>query len=57
VQTISKITNDAYVHVILNPGLQRQKQHSARRKFFHQQIWLKFWEETSKVMHLDYLDT
>jgi len=30
------------VNVVLNPGLQRRKQHSTRRKLFHQQISIKF---------------
>jgi hypothetical protein len=30
-----------YVHVTLNPGLPWQKQHSSRRRLFHQQIRLK----------------
>jgi hypothetical protein len=33
----------------LNPGFSWQKQHSTREDSFHQQIWLKFKEETSKV--------
>jgi hypothetical protein len=40
------------VHVKLNPGLSWQKQHSTRRRLFHQQIGLKFKGETSKVLHL-----
>jgi hypothetical protein len=43
------------VHVKWNPELPWQKQHSTPRKpFFNQQIWLKFEEETSKVLHLEH---
>jgi hypothetical protein len=45
-------TND--VHVKLNLGLPWQKQHSKRRRLFHQQIGFKFKEETSKVLHLEH---
>ena len=37
------------VHVRLNPGLQRDKQHSTRRRL-HQQIGFKFKEETSQML-------
>jgi hypothetical protein len=33
----------------LNPGLPRQKERTTRNDSFHQQIGLKFKEETSKV--------
>jgi len=42
------------VHVKLNPGLPWQKQHSTRKRLFSQQIGLKFKEETSKMLHLEY---
>jgi hypothetical protein len=50
------LTNDARfsLHVKLNPGLPLQKQHSTRRRSFHQQIGLKFKEEASKVLHLEH---
>jgi hypothetical protein len=38
------------VHVKLNLGLPWQKQHSTGRRLFHQQIGLKFKEETSKML-------
>jgi hypothetical protein len=33
----------------LNPGLPWQKQYSSNEGYFHQQIELKFTEETNKV--------
>ena len=42
------------VHVKLNPGLPWQKQNLTCRGVFHQQIVLKFKEETSKVLHLEH---
>jgi hypothetical protein len=38
------------VHVTLNPGLSRQKQHSTRRRLFTS----KLEEETSEVLHLEH---
>jgi len=40
------------VRVKLNPKLPWKKLHSTRRKLFHQQIGLKFEEETGKILHL-----
>ena len=37
------------LHVNLNPGLSRQKQHSAGRRSFSELIGLTFEEETNKV--------
>ena len=42
------------VHVKLNPGLPWQKQHSTRKRLFSQQFGLKFKEETSNILHLEY---
>jgi hypothetical protein len=41
-------------HVKLNPEVPWQKQHSTRKNSFHQQIGLKFKEETSKLRNFDY---
>jgi hypothetical protein len=40
-----------YVHVNFIPGLWRQKQNSTETPF-HQEMGLKFKEETSEVLHL-----
>jgi hypothetical protein len=37
----------------LNAGLSWQKQHTTRDDSFHQQIGLKFKEESWEVLHLD----
>ena len=43
------------VHVILNPGLARQCSIQQKEEGpFYQQIGLKFKEEISKVLHLEY---
>ena len=42
------------VNLKVNPGFPQQNQHSkVRRNSFLQQIWLKFKEETSKLLHLE----
>lgn len=41
------------VHAKLNPVLLWRKQHSARKNPFHQQIGLKFKEETVEMLHLE----
>lgn len=41
------------VHVNLNPELLWQKQHSTRRRPFHQQQGLKFKEESSRVLQIE----
>jgi len=38
----------------LNPVLPWQKQHLSRGRLFHQQIGLKFDDETFKVLHYEY---
>ena len=42
------------VSMKLNPGLPWQKQHQQEEDSFHQQIGLKFKEETSKMLHLEH---
>jgi hypothetical protein len=50
---LSGMVNDARCEI--ESGLPWEKQHSTRRQgFFHQQIGLKFKEETSKVLHLEH---
>jgi hypothetical protein len=42
------------VQVKLNPGLQWQKQHSTRRRFFFaSKLDLKFMEEGSEILYLE----
>ena len=41
-------------HFKLNPGLSRQEQHSTKEDTFRQQVEIKFDEETSKVLYLEY---
>ena len=42
------------VHVKLNPGMSCQMRFQQEGDSFHQQTELKFREETSKVLHLEY---
>jgi uncharacterized protein YecT (DUF1311 family) len=41
-----------HVYVKLNPEFSRKEQHQ-KEVFFHQEAWLKFKDESSKVLHLD----
>jgi hypothetical protein len=40
-------------HAKLHPGLPRQKQHSTRRRNFHQDTEIKFKEESGEILHLE----